>query len=104
MTRSFTVEAVYNSGKRLDYKGGRFESNNFYDAVKKAYSKIYRHYKKQSKRMNSFVIHLKETTKNSTQSVKKYRVKKILYDEGEKHVVCTGKTIAFTFRTVVTAL
>lgn len=93
-SRSFTVESIFQSGKKLSSKGGRYISSSPTGAAKKAFSH-------HSKTQKSLEIHLKETTQGSAQKSYKYKVSKIKEDTEVKR---GNQVIHFTYKTKVKAI
>lgn len=98
MSRSFTVDSVYNmSGKKMKFKGGRYMSEIPSNAARKAFSQI-SHNKKGKL---SLEIHLKETTQNSSNKIYKYKITRV----NKPTVVTKGDTtIVFRYLTKVKAI
>ena len=94
-SRSFTVEAIMHSGKKLTSKGGRYISSTPAGAAKKAFS----HHSKAGHK--TLEIHLKETTKDSKHKVYKYKVSKVKEDTDVKR---GDTTIHFSYKTKVKAV
>jgi hypothetical protein len=99
MNRSFTIEAIYRNGNRIKIDGGRYLSSTPSSAARKAFSQAYRHL--NTKGRLSLVVHIKETTRNSSGKVFKYRVSKV----AEKNEVeRNGEIIVYHYTTKVKAL
>lgn len=100
MSRSFTVDSVYNtSGRKINFQGGRYMSDIPSNAARKAFSQI-----SQTQNMKgrvSLVIHLRETTQNSKHNIYKYKVKRV---KKETKVIIDGNTIVYKYITKVKAL
>jgi hypothetical protein len=75
--RSFTIEKVLKDNNKTRYSGGRYISDSPSNAVKKAFSQIYRRMREKPK---SLKIYLRETTQNSKKKTYIYRVSKIKQD------------------------
>ena len=103
MSRTFTVEAIYNSsGNRVRYDGGRFISDTPAAAARKAFSHAARTRTRTIKNGRlSLEIHMRETTQGSRQKVYKYRVRRVPNQNEIEH---DGKTIVYKFTTKVQAL
>jgi hypothetical protein len=99
MNRSFTIETVYRNGSRLRFDGGRFLSSTPSSAARKAFSQAYRYL--NAKGRLSLVLHIKETTRNSSGKVFKYRVTKVAE---HKEVERDGNTIVYHYTTKVKSL
>lgn len=99
MSRTFTIEAIYNtSGNRLNYDGGRFISNTPSSAAKKVFSHAAR---ALDIGRSSLEIHIRETTKGSLHKIYKYRVRKVPNRTKIEH---DGQTVVYKFVTKVKAL
>lgn len=97
--RSFTVDALYMSGRRLRTTGGRYISLTPAAAAKKAFSQYYRNHKKSGR--FSLEVHVRETTQNSSHKIFKYRVSKI---KDEREVIKSGEAIIYKYTTKIKAL
>jgi hypothetical protein len=100
MSRSFAIEHASRGNKKFKIEGGRYISDTPAQAVKKAFSQIYRQFCKCGGKM-VMIIHIKETTKDSNKKTYKYKVSKIAE---HKTVERDGKTITFKYRTKVEAI
>lgn len=99
MSRTFTIEAIYNSsGNRLRYDGGRFISDTPAGAARKAFSHAAR--TRKSGRL-SLEIHMRETTQGSLHKIYKYKVRRIPNHSEIEH---DGTSIVYKFTTKVQAL
>lgn len=99
MSRSFTVEAIYRNGSRSRLNGGRYLSDTPSSAAKKAFSQAYRHMNVKGR--FSLEIHIKETTRNSSGKIFKYRVSKVAE---RNEVERNGEIIVYHYTTKVKAL
>jgi hypothetical protein len=97
--RSFTVESLYKSGKKIKSSGGRYISSTPASAARKAFSQYYRSHKKQGR--FTLEIHIRETTSGSSHKIYKYRVSKI---KKETEVIINGETIVYSYITKVKAI
>lgn len=98
MSRSFTVDSVYNTlGRKLKFEGGRYMSDIPSNAVRKAFSQISQNMKGRV----TLEIHLKETTQNSLHKIYKYKVRRI---KKETKVVINGNPIVYKYITKVKAI
>lgn len=75
MTRSFTVVALYHSGKKLRRSGGRYLSSTPASAARKAFSQAVRHYGLAGR--VSMEVHILETTRGSHHKTFAYKVSRI---------------------------
>jgi hypothetical protein len=102
MSRSFTVEAIYRSGKKLRKDGGRYISETPANAAKKAFSQVFRNMStsKKSGRV-ALEVHMRETTSGSAHKIFKYRVSKI---NDETEVEINGETVVYKYVTRVKAI
>lgn len=97
--RSFTVEAMYKAGSKLRKTGGRYISATPASAAKKAFSQYYREHKRSGG--FSLEVHVRETTRDSSHKVFKYRVTKV----AENTEVQRGnETIVYKYSTKIRAL
>lgn len=98
MSRSFTVDSVYNTlGRKLTFEGGRYMSDIPSNAARKAFSQISQNMKG---RVN-LEIHLRETTQNSSHKIYKYKVRRI---KKETTVTINGKVITYKYITKVKSI
>lgn len=99
MSRSFTVEAIYKSGKKTRTSGGRYISETPSSAAHKAFSQAYR-----SMRVKGAVtleIHIRETTSGSAHKTYKYKVSKKAIS---KDIERGGEIIHYSYYTKVKAI
>lgn len=100
MSRSFTIDAVYKSGSKIRFDGGRYLSETPSAAASKAFSMAYRHLKSPKGRF-SLVIHMAETTRGSAKKIYKYRVTRIAQST---EVERNGQTFIYKYITKVKAI
>ncbi|NBP00215.1 MAG: hypothetical protein EBU90_08830 [Proteobacteria bacterium] len=99
MSRTFTIEAIYNSsGNRINYDGGRFISDTPAGAARKAFSHAAR--TRKTGRL-SLEIHMRETTQGSVHKIYKYQVRRVPNRSEIEH---DGTSIVYKFTTKVRAL
>lgn len=102
MSRSFTVEAIYKSGKKLRQDGGRYVSEAPANAAKKAFSQVFRNMSASKKTGRvSLEIHVRETTRGSAGKIFKYKVSKTNH---ETEVEINGETVVYKYVTKVKAI
>lgn len=103
MTRTFTVEAVLQSDKKLKMHGGRYVSETPSGAARKAFSQAYRQLRQAGSPPSRFSleIHLRETTRESKHKVYKYRVSKV---NQSVEFVLNGETVIRNYVTKVKSL
>ena len=97
--RSFTVVALYKSGKKLKMSGGRYIGKTPSSAAKKAFSQYYRTHKTSGR--FSLEIHLRETTQNSSDKIFKYKISKV---KESKDVIRGGQKIHYEYTIKIRAL
>jgi hypothetical protein len=74
MSRTFTIDSVYNSsGKRLQFHGGRYVSSKPSSAACKAFTQV----SKTLSRKTALRIAVRETTRGSAKQMFSYRVKRV---------------------------
>jgi predicted flavoprotein YhiN len=95
--RSFTVEALYRRGKKLNTSGGRYINKTPSEAAKKAFSQYYRG---KSGKM-TLEVHIKETTNDSSNKIFKYKISKVVKN---KKVERDGKMITYKYETIIKSL
>jgi|UniRef100_A0A6C0DV56 hypothetical protein len=99
MPRSFTVEAIYKSGKKSRISGGRYISEMPSAAAHKAFSQAYR--SMRGKGAMTLEIHIRETTSRSAHKTYKYKVSK---KATSKDVERGGENIHYSYYTKVKAI
>jgi len=99
MSRSFTVEAIYKSGKKSRISGGRYISETPSSAAQKAFSQAYRSMRGKDK--VKLEIHIRETTSGSAHKTYKYRVSR---KATSKDIERGGETIHYSYYTKVKAI
>lgn len=99
MSRSFTIDAIYRSGKKINFDGGRYISPTPSSAAKKAFTNAYNFLNGNGKMM--LEIHIRETTQDSNKKIYKYKVSRV---KNITEVTINGKTIIYTFTTKIKAL
>jgi hypothetical protein len=99
MSRSFTVEAIYKSGKKSRISGGRYMSETPSAAAHKAFSQAYR--SMRGKGAMTLEIHIRETTSRSAHKTFKYKVSK---KASSKDVERGGEMIHYSYYTKVKAI
>lgn len=98
MSRSFTVDSVHNmSGNKLKFTGGRYISEIPSNAARKAFSQI----SKNKKGKVSLIIHLRETTQNSSHKIYKYKITRV---NKPVEIVKGDTTIMYKYVTKVKAI
>ncbi len=93
--RSFTVEKMLRGKKTLRTTGGRYISKSPSAAAKKAFSQYYR---KQTPGKMTLIIHIRETTNDSSHKIFKYKISKVL---DNKQVEKDGKIIEYKYKTKI---
>lgn len=74
--RSFTIESIKRlNGSKVNYIGGRFESDTPSASAKKAFTKAYHHLKTNGSL--SLKITIRETTQNSNKKEYSYKIKRV---------------------------
>ena len=74
--RSFTIESIKKlNGSRVNYTGGRFESETPVASARKAFTKAYHHLK--AKGALSLKITIRETTQNSKKKEYSYKITRV---------------------------
>jgi ribosomal protein S11 len=100
MSRTFTIQSIYNSSRnKIRYDGGRFVSDTPAAAARKAFSHAARNMRKTGR--ISLEIHMRETTQGSLHKVYKYQVKRVSDRADIEH---DGETVVYKFSTKVRAL
>ncbi len=99
MSRTFTIEAVYQQGKRLRITGGRYKSSSASSAASKAFSQVIR--KKGILGRVTLEIHMRETTQGSMKKIFKYKVSRV---NNSTEQVINGETIIFKYTTKVRSI
>ena len=99
MYRSFTLDSVYRNGTKLNSFGGRFVSSSPSNAAKKVFSHIYRDM--NIKGRISLEIHIRETSRNSSRNIYKYKVSKT---NKIKEVIRNGTIIRYKYITKIKSL
>ena len=100
MSRSFTIEAVYNSsGKKLGNSGGRYISNTPSSAASKAFSQTLRTMPKV--KALSLLIYVRETTQGSQHKTFAYRIRRT---KQVTTVMINGEEITYKYTTKVKAV
>jgi hypothetical protein len=100
MSRTFTIEAIYNNkGNKIRFEGGRYTSKTPSGAASKAFSQAYRHLKSKGKM--SLKITMRETTQGSAHKSYKYRVSRIP-QESEREI--NGEIIKYSYVTKVRSI
>ncbi len=92
--RSFTVDAIYRSGRKTRVSGGRYMSESPSGAAKKAFSQAYR--QMRTKGRLTLEVHVRETTQGSAHKVFKYKVSKV---NESTEVELNGETVVFKYQT-----
>jgi hypothetical protein len=99
MSRLFTVDAIYKSGKKSRISGGRYISETPSDAAKKAFSQAYRSMRGKDK--TKLEIHMRETTSGSAHKIYKYKVSR---KPISKDIERGGEMIHYSYYTKVKAI
>ena len=96
--RSFTIVSIQDKNTKLQYKDGRFISNTPSEAAKKMFTKAHN---STTKKVNSLIVTLRETTQGSAKKEYKYRVTR----KSEKiEVERAGEIITYNFVTKVKSM
>lgn len=99
MSRSFTIDKVYIESSLLDVPNGRYLSKTPSSAVKKMFSKVMKSH--DNPQIDSLIIHVQETTKNSAKKIYKYKVTR---ETINKKVIRDGREIVYKYVTRAKAI
>lgn len=97
--RSFTIEGIYNSGKKVKYDGGRFMSETPSRAAAKAFNKACKFANKKGRAV--MIVKLRETTQGSPKKTFNYKVARI---KEPREIVRDGRTIVYMYTTKVRSI